>query len=83
MANADNHDEFVPDPQVARELGVSLMTLWRYDHDPDLNFPPAVKIRNKNYRSRLALEAWKETMVKRALQQRAERPPRERKTKAA
>jgi hypothetical protein len=27
-----NHDTFVADSVVARELGVSTMTLWRYDH---------------------------------------------------
>src|SRR5450755_4774318 len=27
-------DELVPDPQVAREFNVSLMTLWRWDRDP-------------------------------------------------
>ena len=27
-------DELVPDPQVAREFNVTLMTLWRWDHDP-------------------------------------------------
>jgi predicted DNA-binding transcriptional regulator AlpA len=87
MANtatpANNHDQFVPDAQVARELGITLMTLWRYDHDESLNFPPPIKIRNKNYRSRLALEAWKQDMLKRALEQRADRPPRKRKSEAA
>ena len=29
-------DELVPDPQVAREFNVSLMTLWRWDRDPKL-----------------------------------------------
>jgi hypothetical protein len=27
-------DELVPDPQVAREFSVTLMTLWRWDRDP-------------------------------------------------
>jgi hypothetical protein len=29
-------DELVPDPQVAREFNVTLMTLWRWDRDPKL-----------------------------------------------
>ena len=61
-----DHDELVPDPQVGRELGITSMTLWRWDHDPDLEFPPAIKIRNRNFRSRNLLEAWKAKMLRRA-----------------
>ena len=28
-------DALVPDPLVARELGISSMTLWRWDHKPE------------------------------------------------
>ena len=48
-------DELVPDPQVAREFNVSLMTLWRWDRDPklaELGWEPPVKIRTRNYRRR-------------------------------
>jgi hypothetical protein len=27
-------DEFVPDPKVCKEFGITAMTLWRWDHDP-------------------------------------------------
>ncbi len=60
-------DELVPDPQVWREFGVSETTGWRWDHDPELGFPPAIKIRNRNYRSRRQLEEFKGRMLKRAL----------------
>jgi hypothetical protein len=43
-------DELVPDPQVAREFNVSLMTLWRWDRDPklaELGWEPPVKIRKE------------------------------------
>src|ERR1700693_1718816 len=52
-------DELVPDPQVAREFNVTLMTLWRWDHDPklaELGWEPPVKIRTRNYRRRRPLE---------------------------
>ena len=52
-------DEFVPDPQVASELHITLMGLWRFTNDPALGFPPPIKIRNRNYRSRRMLEDWK------------------------
>jgi hypothetical protein len=63
-------DEFVPDPQVWEEFGITAMTGWRWDHDPELDFPPAIKIRNRNFRSRRALESFKEKMVRRALAER-------------
>jgi hypothetical protein len=55
-------DELVPDPQVAREFNVTLMTLWRWDHDPQLaesGWEPPVKIRKRNYRRRRPLEKFK------------------------
>ena len=47
-----------------------------YDHDRSLNFPPPIKIRNKNYRSRNLLEAWKQDYLARALAQRGDAPRR-------
>jgi hypothetical protein len=43
------------------------MTLWRWDRDPELDFPPPVKIRKKNYRSRQQLEQFKQRMVNSAI----------------
>lgn len=57
-------DQFVPDPIVAKEFGgVSLMTLYRWTNDPKLGFPPPVKIRTKNFRSRRALEDFKARII--------------------
>jgi hypothetical protein len=39
-------DTLVPDPKVAEEFHTTLMTLWRWDHDPKkaaLGWPPKVK----------------------------------------
>jgi hypothetical protein len=71
---AIERDELVPDPVVAREFGISLMSLWRYTHDPKLNFPAAIKIRNRNFRSRRQLEAFKSLMLRRAVAARAGEP---------
>lgn len=57
------HEELVPDPQVWLELGISSMTGYRWTHDPRLDFPRAIKIRNRNYRTRQALEAFKARMA--------------------
>jgi hypothetical protein len=77
-ANTAEADTLVPDPQVCQEFGISLMGLWRWSRDPNLDFPPAINIRGRNYRSRRALECFKERMVRQAIrgrgQRRAQRP---------
>jgi hypothetical protein len=67
-------DELVPDPQVQREFGVSKMTLHRWTLDPRLRFPPKIKIRERNFRSRKQLEKFKARMLRQALKQ-ARRSP--------
>jgi hypothetical protein len=66
-------DELVPDTVVCQEFGITAMTLWRWDRDRELGFPPAVKIRSRKFRSRRLLEDWKERMVAEAIQQRRPR----------
>jgi predicted DNA-binding transcriptional regulator AlpA len=66
-------DQLVSDPAVAMEFGgVSLMTLYRWTNDATLGFPPPVKIRTKNFRSRRALEEFKTRMMRNAIGQRLE-----------
>jgi hypothetical protein len=60
-------DTFVPDPVVWRELGVSSMTGWRWSRDRALDFPPAIQIRGRNFRSRRQLERWKAEMLRRSI----------------
>jgi hypothetical protein len=57
-------DELVPDKIVMAELGVGRMTLHRWGKDPNLNFPPKVKIRQRNYRSRRKFEAFKANLIR-------------------
>jgi hypothetical protein len=59
----DTPDEFVPDPEVRRELNINEMRLHRWERDPRLNFPPKIKIRGHNFRSRKALEDFKARMI--------------------
>jgi hypothetical protein len=71
----DEPDELVPDPIVCREFNISAMTLWRWDHDPELaawGLPPPVVIRKRKFRVRRQLEAFKQCMLRRAIEQRAE-----------
>ena len=67
------NDVLVPDTEVCRELGISSMTVHRYDCDERmiaLGWPPKIKMRQRNYRSRRALEAFKAGLVQRAIEQR-------------
>jgi hypothetical protein len=71
----DGPDELVPDPIVCREFNISAMTLWRWDHDPELTalgFPPPVTIRKRKFRLRKQLEAFKRTILRRAIAAHAE-----------
>jgi len=73
-AVAPEHDELVTDPQVIRELGITAMSLWRWDRDKTLieaGWPPPIRIRHRKFRSRRALEAFKAEMARRAIVQRA------------
>lgn len=70
-AGAPAPDELVPDPQVLKELSISAMALWRWDHVPALDFPPKIKIRTRNFRSRRQLEAFKARMLRSAIAERA------------
>ena len=68
--NNNTIDELVADPQVAREIGVSLMTLWRHDNNSKivaLGWPAKIQINRRNFRSRIQLEMFKASMLKRAM----------------
>jgi hypothetical protein len=68
-----DHDTFVADSVVAQELGVSTMTLWRYDHDDKMisaGWPAKIVMGRRNYRSRKALEDFKANLLRRAISAR-------------
>jgi hypothetical protein len=68
----DEADTLVPDSRVRSEFGdITDMTLWRWTRDPELKFPPPIKIRRHNFRSRRALEEFKSRMLALAIRQRA------------
>ena len=60
-------DVLVPDPIVWKELGITSMSLHRWSRDPDLGFPPAIKVRNHNFRSRRLLEEFKASLLRKAI----------------
>ena len=60
-------DTLVPDPLVCREFSISKMSLWKWTRDQKLGFPPVIKIRRHNYRSRRALDAFKARLMREAI----------------
>ena len=73
--NTPDHDSLVPDPIVQKELGVTAMCIWRWDRDDELDKlgrPPAIRIRSRKFRSRIALENFKRSMAQRAIEQRSQ-----------
>ncbi len=63
-------DPWVPDPIIAKEFHTTLMGLYRWTHDAKLGFPPPIKIRNRNFRSRRAIEEFKAKLMRAAITQR-------------
>ena len=59
-----SHDTLVPDPQVQKEFGVTAMSIWRWDRDPEL-----IKLSWPPFRSRIALENFNRGMARRAIEQ--------------
>jgi hypothetical protein len=70
LAADEDVGELVPDPQVCREFQITSMTLWRWDHDPNLEFPPPIRIRKRKFRRRSALEIFKRQLVRNAIARR-------------
>jgi hypothetical protein len=74
---SDQPDVLVPDSVAAAELGgVSRMSIFRWDRDPDmaeLGFPARVMLNGRGYRSRQQLEKFKQNLMHRALASRGER----------
>jgi hypothetical protein len=67
-------DTLVPDPKVREELGgISPMAMWRWERDPNLDFPPAVYVRGRKFRSRHQLETFKANLLKLAAANRTQR----------
>ena len=73
LTDDEQPNELVPDPVTAKELNVSLMTLWRWDRDPEMiamGWPPCTQIRRRNYRGRKQLEEFKAAALRRAISTR-------------
>lgn len=64
MENVDGRQRgLIPDPEVWKRYGVCSMTIWRWDHNPELNFPKPVRINRRKYRYEDELEVWERSRV--------------------
>jgi hypothetical protein len=55
--------KLLPDRLVRERYGISPSTLWRWDRDHDLGFPPAIKIRKRKFRCEQALDEFDKRMA--------------------
>ena len=65
--------DIAPDPETAKAFRVTLMTVFRWSKNPKMKaagWPDAVQINGRNYRSRRALDAFKEGLFRQALKAR-------------
>jgi hypothetical protein len=46
----DKSKRLLPDSKVCERYGVVPYTLWRWDHDPESDFPRAIRINGRKYR---------------------------------
>jgi hypothetical protein len=60
-------DEFVTDSKVCEEFNITKMTLWRWDRNPAIGFPPPVYINARKFRSRRLVEEFKQNLVRQAI----------------
>jgi predicted DNA-binding transcriptional regulator AlpA len=71
--SAPDDDTLIPDTEVVKMFSCTSMTLWRWDRDKTLNFPPKISIRRRNYRSLRALNEFRQRMSETALAERGKR----------
>jgi hypothetical protein len=73
VAPATTPDALVPNAQLCRELGITRMTLHRWERDQSIGLPPPIKIRGRNFRSRAEIEAFKARLWRDAIKRRAKK----------
>jgi len=57
-----NETEWLGGPQAAAYLGVTTMTIWRWERDTNLAFPASTVIRGRKYWSRDDIDSWMRSM---------------------
>jgi hypothetical protein len=63
MQDDPRRQRYLPDALVRQRYGVSDMTIQRWDADPELGFPKALRINGRRYRDEAELEAWERSLA--------------------
>ena len=60
---SETESEWLGGARTAAYLGVTAMTIWRWERDPKLAFPPASVIHGRKYWNRNDIDAWMRRMA--------------------
>jgi predicted DNA-binding transcriptional regulator AlpA len=63
MSDNTSSRRYLPDPKVCERYGITSMTLWRWDHDPLVNFPKPIRIKRRKYRDEAELVEWERSQA--------------------
>ena len=55
-ATMSTNRKFLPDSKVCERYGVCASTIFRWDSNPDLGFPKAIRINGRKYRDEAELD---------------------------
>ena len=59
--------ELVPDTEARKEFGNPCKMTWGRWEEQQPSFPPAIRINRRKFRTREALEAYKQSLIKQAM----------------
>lgn len=71
MPNGSYHSDWLRNGGLAKYLGISKMTLWRWQHQSELNFPQPSMINGIAYTRIDEVEAWMKAHIARRTAHRA------------
>ena len=60
---SETESEWLGGARTATYLGVTAMTIWRWERDPKLAFPAAAIIHGRKYWNRNDIDAWMRRMA--------------------
>jgi len=55
---------FLTGPQVQQRYGISEMTMWRWEQNPELNFPKPMRVGRRKFYREDELTTWERERVK-------------------
>ena len=68
-------DELIPNAKVAKRLGVTVRTVFKWTAQPDLNFPKPCFVNSRRYFSAAEIDAWQASRKAGAVAQAAPEAP--------